>query len=116
MTQDHLAAVQSGTPRLYLHSAVINVAASVKRDLAYVFLKTQLSYSLSHKLCCSLQSARTALSWSLMCPETSQQSMRCPGKANSFTLPACKAVPQWYFLLPYLVRSKLSIKLVPDVW
>ena len=55
--------------RLYLHSAVINVAASVKRDLAYVFLKTQLSYSLSHKLCCSLQRrADSTLSWSLMCP------------------------------------------------
>ena len=55
----------------YLHSSVVDVAASVKGDLAYVFLKTQLSYSLSHKLCCSLQSKRPVLSWLLLCPQTS---------------------------------------------
>ena len=29
-----------GYRKRYLHSAVVNVATSVKRDLAYVFLKT----------------------------------------------------------------------------
>ena len=101
----------------YLHSAVVNVAASVKRDLAYILLKTQLSYSLSHKLCCSLREMRLAhFSYLFRCPGSHKVICNVLERSHSYELPACKTNAPRSSTLPYLVRSKLSIELLPDVW